>query len=619
MAVLVVLAARVLFPPQDRLDGGCCVSVALSAVELLSLPLTSESTVKYAQERAKRMRSAGGVLLWMAVGETFPPLVYTMEHPSSGRCVPTRAEQLCCPLVRATEKFMSKPSINAKDVLRDLRSGMSHAGLMEKYKLTPKGLESLFNKLVAAGLVKASDVPGGVVSSGKGPESGKSKAPLPPQAPPKKPKAPPPPSDGPPDWAKAIARDMESGLHDNEIMMRHELSPGKFKKIKEEMVQWGLLVPDGPEAGTRKQTKLCPFCNGQVLESDTKCKHCGQWLDALAMAAPRDHDAPVRPHEEITDTLDEDLEDDKECPWEDRESYGTANAYFQTAVKCLITPKQFFSRLPTGDGYLDPILFGIASVVVSVAFAYLWTRLLTSSGLGLFTLLLGMVFAFIGGLIFVPVALFIWSAVLHGCLLLVRGAGAGYQATFRVVSYASVTSVFNAIPLVGSLVALWGIVLTVIGLRETHKTTTGKAVGAVLIPAGVLMLLVVIVGIKAWSVAKTASRPPSLSEEYTGEILPGDLCSAIDEYITQVDSLSDITDAESARIQFQKALGELNKALNQFNDHPDIQHVRQKTTLFGLAVLSESQFKNAFGGKFGRQAAGQAGNLRKDLRKMCGE
>jgi len=45
--------------------------------------------------------------------------------------------------------------INAKDVLRDLRAGCSDKALMEKYKLSPPGLDSLKTKLREANLLPA--------------------------------------------------------------------------------------------------------------------------------------------------------------------------------------------------------------------------------------------------------------------------------------------------------------------------------------------------------------------------------------------------------------------------------------------------------------------------------
>jgi len=43
-----------------------------------------------------------------------------------------------------------KPRIKARDAVRDIRSGMTDSGLMEKYGLSAKGLQSLFLKLLEA-------------------------------------------------------------------------------------------------------------------------------------------------------------------------------------------------------------------------------------------------------------------------------------------------------------------------------------------------------------------------------------------------------------------------------------------------------------------------------------
>ena len=43
-----------------------------------------------------------------------------------------------------------KPRIKARDAVRDIRSGMTDTGLMEKYGLSAKGLQSVFLKLLEA-------------------------------------------------------------------------------------------------------------------------------------------------------------------------------------------------------------------------------------------------------------------------------------------------------------------------------------------------------------------------------------------------------------------------------------------------------------------------------------
>lgn len=53
---------------------------------------------------------------------------------------------------------MPKRRLSAKEVLRDIRAGMDDAGLMEKYRLAPEGLQSVFRKLVEAGAISQSQL-----------------------------------------------------------------------------------------------------------------------------------------------------------------------------------------------------------------------------------------------------------------------------------------------------------------------------------------------------------------------------------------------------------------------------------------------------------------------------
>jgi hypothetical protein len=83
--------------------------------------------------------------------------------------------------------------------------------------------------------------------------------------------------------------------------------------------------------------------------------------------------------------------------------------------------------------------------------------------------------------------------------LIVKPANTGFEATFRVVSYSNVAQLVGWVPILGPLVAaVASIALSIIGVREVHETTTGRAALVVLIPAAVGLLvalfLIVVVG-----------------------------------------------------------------------------------------------------------------------------
>ncbi len=68
-------------------------------------------------------------------------------------------------------------------------------------------------------------------------------------------------------------------------------------------------------------------------------------------------------------------------------------------------------------------------------------------------------------------------------LMMVKGDRNGFEATFRVVAYGYSANVFLVLPFCGGLLyGVWTIVLYIIGLKEAHETTGGKAAFAVFLP-----------------------------------------------------------------------------------------------------------------------------------------
>jgi len=523
---------------------------------------------------------------------------------------------------------MANKKIDARGAVNDIKSGMQDAELMAKYHLTAKGLASLFQKLVEAKLLEESILlkrTAAATAARDAPSPSAPPAPSPPDA-----LRPPVAAAGqPPKLVMAIARDIKAGMHDAEIMRRNEVSPGQLNQIKSSLVQAGLLDAAQISPSEGPKTKRCPFCHEEVKESASKCMHCGNWLDrptsspgpaaaapggsrpaagpagsppAAAAAVPR----PVVQHR------DDDFEKEEECPWEDRESYGTLNAFFQTAMKCVLTPTAFFSKLPLTSGYWNPILFAAMAPVIGFLFLALWFILLRGGGIGgLLGLLIGMSLLFVVGLVVFPIAIAMWSAILHGCLYLVGGANEGYQATFRVVSYSSVTGLFNAIPFVGGIAAtVWNIVLTVIGLKETHKTTTGKAIAAYLIPLGVVIVFVILMAVTVGIgiMAGLQRAAPGLSESAVVQNVPDEVCAALQAYVDRVDTASSL-DTQAAQAEVQAAMQDLDTELKAFEKDSSVLVIMQKAMLFGVAAVAQSHSGGEFGDKLDQ--------MREDLLKGC--
>ena len=223
---------------------------------------------------------------------------------------------------------------------------------------------------------------------------------------------------------------------------------------------------------------LCPKCYRDIPPENIACPGCGE---------PRLEEAGDL---KAAFGRGESAQGPGSCPWEERQERGTFAALGETLQQSLFAPSAFFGNLPPegriGAGLIYAVIVGSLTAVV----AMMWQRVVGSPGVWLQE---GQeIPPFIGyfwylGLAVLPLAIvasiFFRSAILHLSLLLLGGAQRGYSATLKVVCYASSTSAFHVFPFCGSFIAFfWRIALIVIGLREVHRISTGKAVMAWLLP-----------------------------------------------------------------------------------------------------------------------------------------
>jgi hypothetical protein len=79
-----------------------------------------------------------------------------------------------------------------------------------------------------------------------------------------------------------------------------------------------------------------------------------------------------------------------------------------------------------------------------------------------------------------PLTFLINVVIIHlGCLIF-GAAKNGFNATARVVAYASAPAVVGWVPCIGTLAALYVIVLEVWGISRVQETSVARAVGGVL-------------------------------------------------------------------------------------------------------------------------------------------
>jgi hypothetical protein len=165
---------------------------------------------------------------------------------------------------------------------------------------------------------------------------------------------------------------------------------------------------------------------------------------------------------------------------------------FINAVRGVVTaPVGFFRGIRRQGDFVNPLIFAIICYEVSAILGGLLGLVGVGMGdaQGFGSFLIGIILAPIGA----AIGLFIGAGILHLLVMLIVGSrNAGYEGTFRVGAYSAVTTLVSWIPIIGLIASLYGIYLAIMGIREVHNTSTGKAALVVLIPAIVVIILIVI-------------------------------------------------------------------------------------------------------------------------------
>lgn len=192
--------------------------------------------------------------------------------------------------------------------------------------------------------------------------------------------------------------------------------------------------------------------------------------------------------------------------WEDS-SKGIISRLRATWKEALFTPRAFFARVAQNDKPGPSITFALATGVVAGTFfaIFIWPfyvvigEIIRSWGddgrhagvntsfLDLMFLVARGVFGLIGfPLIFAlasPILPWIFGGAYHLMLTMMKGATKPVASTVRVTGYSNAATICMVVPGIGALMSIGSyLVLTVLGLHETHKCGTGKAAAAMLVP-----------------------------------------------------------------------------------------------------------------------------------------
>ncbi len=114
-----------------------------------------------------------------------------------------------------------RKTISAREVVSDIREGMTDDQLMRKHSLSAKGLSSLKNKLLNAGLITQAELDGQAAPNQTQTQAMDKKA-----------------------LARNIAEAVKSGLPDDEIMKRFGIPAGKLSSVFSSLIKGGYLTQE---------------------------------------------------------------------------------------------------------------------------------------------------------------------------------------------------------------------------------------------------------------------------------------------------------------------------------------------------------------------------------------
>lgn len=183
------------------------------------------------------------------------------------------------------------------------------------------------------------------------------------------------------------------------------------------------------------------------------------------------------------------------------------NSFVTTVRAIALTPVAFYNGMTRRGDYLNPLVFAIIcfEIFALVGGVVGFIGSLIDPNMGFFGALGGFFLLILLTPVFGTLLVFFSAAIYHLVVyLLVKPSASGFETTFRILAYSSVAilplavvALFAWIPVVGPVLNIvaslaaagYALFLTVVGVREAHDTTTGKAVLVMVIPTGVSVLI----------------------------------------------------------------------------------------------------------------------------------
>jgi hypothetical protein len=187
-------------------------------------------------------------------------------------------------------------------------------------------------------------------------------------------------------------------------------------------------------------------------------------------------------------------------PWPPAEGDSIIEAFGSTWRGAALEPKRFFGLMPADGSIGAALLYYLPLGLAVSAGGMLWEVLRGGAGAEREAVLgagdmpaISPLVQFLLAPLILLVSIFLAAAVVHLLLKAFGGASRDLRFTVRLFAFAYSPQILGVIPVIGTAIGfVWMVVVAIVGLREGHGTTTGRAAAAVLIPVALALVFMAV-------------------------------------------------------------------------------------------------------------------------------
>lgn len=209
----------------------------------------------------------------------------------------------------------------------------------------------------------------------------------------------------------------------------------------------------------------------------------------------------------------------EEPTWPPAGDLDPLTALWRTWTGAVFRPASFFRTIPRGPSLGPPIVYYLIVGVLAAGIDLFWSSIFALiPGIGGAWRMAGdmgatgmaNVVGFLLSPIILLLGLFIAAGITHAILRIVGQIHGDFRTTTAVYCFAYSPMLFGVVPWLGDLIGgVWLVIISIMGLREAHRTDGWRAALAVLLPLGVLFAVILMIAVIAALIGVTMEGLPA--------------------------------------------------------------------------------------------------------------